>query len=93
MEQCICCNAASPLISLDRYRALFSLPSARQMFAASLLGRLPIGVTGLAILLLMQTSSGSFAMGGAAAGCYVTGLALVAPTSGALSTGTARGAS
>jgi MFS family permease len=72
------------LISLDRYRALFSVPSARQIFAASLLGRLPIGVTGLAILLLMQTSSGSFAVGGAAAGCYVTGLALVAPILGRL---------
>jgi MFS family permease len=72
------------LISFDRYRALFAVPSARQIFAASLLGRLPIGVTGLAILLLMQTSSGSFALGGAAAGCYVTGLALVAPTLGRL---------
>jgi MFS family permease len=72
------------LISLDRYRALFSVPSARQIFAASLLGRLPIGVTGLAILLLLQTSSGSFALGGAAAGCYVTGLALVAPILGRL---------
>lgn len=60
------------------------MASARQIFAASLLGRLPIGVTGLAILLLMQTSSGSFAVGGAAAGCYVTGLALVAPTLGRL---------
>jgi MFS family permease len=72
------------LISLDRYRALFAVASARQIFAASLLGRLPIGITGLAILLLMQTSSGSFALGGAAAGCYVTGLALVAPTLGRL---------
>lgn len=60
------------------------MPSARQIFAASLLGRLPIGVTGLAILLLMQTASGSFALGGAAAGCYVTGLALVAPLLGRL---------
>jgi hypothetical protein len=54
------------------------------MFAASLLGRLPIGVTGLAILLLVQTSSGSFALGGAAAGCYVSGLAVVAPMLGRL---------
>ncbi|HEU4924840.1 MAG TPA: MFS transporter, partial [Burkholderiales bacterium] len=34
--------------------------------------------------MLMQTSRGSFALGGAAAGCYVTGLALVAPTLGRL---------
>jgi hypothetical protein len=51
------------LISLDRYRSLFSMPLTRQIFAASLLGRRPIGGTGLAILLLMQTSSGSFALG------------------------------
>jgi MFS family permease len=60
------------------------MPSARQIFAASLLGRVPIGVTGLAVLLLMQTVSGSFALGGAVAGCYVTGLALVAPLLGRL---------
>lgn len=84
MEQVALLHCSISLISFNRYRALFTLPSARQIFAASLLGRLPIGVTGLAILLLMQTSSGSFALGGAAAGCYVTGLALVAPTLGRL---------
>ena len=54
------------------------------MYAASMLGRLPIGLTGLAVLLLLQTSTGSFALGGAAAACYVTGLALVAPLLGRL---------
>lgn len=49
-----------------------------------MLGRLPIGVTGLAILLLVQGASGSFARGGAAAACYVVGLALVAPVLGRL---------
>lgn len=52
------------------------------MYAASMLGRLPIGLTGLAVLLLVQTGTGSFALGGAAAACYVTGLALVAPLLG-----------
>lgn len=70
------------MISLERYRALFAAPQTRALFAASLLGRLPIGVTGLAILLLMQAASESFALGGAAAGCYVGGLALVAPALG-----------
>ena len=37
---------------------------------------------GLAILLLMQGASSSFAQGGAAAASYVTGLALVAPLLG-----------
>jgi MFS family permease len=72
------------MIVLDRYYALFSARPVRQAFAASALGRLPIGLTGLAILLLVQTSTASFARGGAAAACYVTGLALVAPVLGRL---------
>jgi predicted MFS family arabinose efflux permease len=72
------------MISLDRYQSLFSSAEVRQAFIASALGRLPIGLTGLAILLLVQTSTASFARGGAAAACYVTGLALVAPLLGRL---------
>jgi MFS family permease len=70
------------MISLERYAALFAAREIRATFAASVLGRLPIGITGLAILLLVQMSSGSFARGGAAAGCYVVGLALTAPLIG-----------
>lgn len=51
----------------------------RGLFVASLVGRLPIGMSGLAILLLVQSESGSFAAGGLATGCYVAGLACVAP--------------
>jgi MFS family permease len=70
------------MISLARYKSLYSIPGMASTFATSMLGRLPIGVTGLAILLLMQGASGSFAQGGAAAAFYVTGLALVAPMLG-----------
>lgn len=70
------------MISLERYAALFAQREIRATFTASAIGRLPIGVTGLAILLLVQMSSGSFARGGAAAGCYVAGLALLAPALG-----------
>ncbi len=72
------------MISFARYAALLHAREVRQIFAASLVGRLPIGITGLAILILVQTSSGSFAEGGAAAGCYVAGLAAIAPTVGRL---------
>ena len=74
--------AQQSMISLQRYAALFSHRDIARTFAISLLGRLPIGLTGLAILLLAQTSSGSFAQGGAAAACYVVGLAAVAPLLG-----------
>ena len=67
------------MISLQRYAAVFAQRDLRRTFAISVLGRLPIGLTGLAVLLLVQTSTASFARGGAAAACYVVGLALIAP--------------
>jgi MFS family permease len=67
------------LISLDRYTTLLEGAEIRRTFAISVLGRLPIGITGLAILLLAQGYTDSFATGGAASGCYVAGLAAIAP--------------
>ncbi len=72
------------LISLARYNALLGPRDMKYSFAASMLGRLPIGIAGLAILLLVQTTTGSFARGGAATGCYVAGLAAFAPALGRL---------
>jgi AraC-like DNA-binding protein len=66
------------VISLTRYTNLLQAGEVREIFAASLIGRLPIGITGLAILLFVQTSRGSFAEGGAAAACYVGGLSVAA---------------
>jgi predicted MFS family arabinose efflux permease len=75
-------SGRNPMISFERYGVLLRAPALRYSFAASLLGRLPIGITGLAILLLVQSSSGSFAQGGAATACYLAGLALIAPAWG-----------
>ena len=72
------------MISLARYTALLALPELRSAIAASVLGRLPIGITGLAILMLAQDASGSFGRGGAVAACYVAGLATLAPLFGRL---------
>ena len=74
----------APVISLARYSALLAQPALRAAIVASVLGRLPIGITGLAILMLAQDSSGSFGRGGAVAACYVAGLAVVAPLFGRL---------
>jgi MFS family permease len=73
-----------PVISLARYSDLLAQPALRSAIAASVLGRLPIGITGLAILMLAQDTSGSFGRGGAVAACYVAGLATVAPMFGRL---------
>src|SRR5688500_11326683 len=72
------------MISLVRYAALLEPRELRRIFAASIIGRLPIGITGLAILILVQSATDSFAQGGAATGCYVAGLAAVAPALGRL---------
>ncbi|MBI2754480.1 MAG: MFS transporter [Betaproteobacteria bacterium] len=70
------------MIFLARYGALLARPHLRAALVASVVGRLPIGVTGLSILLLAQATSGSFVRGGAASAAYVVGLASVAPLVG-----------
>ena len=70
------------MISLAPYRNVLASRELRYLFAASVIGRLPIGMSGLAILLLVQGATQSFATGGAATGCYVAGLAGVAPAIG-----------
>jgi MFS family permease len=67
------------VISLDRYRELFRVPQVRSALLASIAGRLPIGITSLAILLFVQSRSGSFALAGSASALYVLGLAGIAP--------------
>lgn len=73
-----------PMISFARYATLLAIPELRAALAASLIGRLPVGITGLAILLLVRSSSGSFASAGAATACYTAGLAALAPITGRL---------
>jgi MFS family permease len=72
------------VISLSRYTALLARPALRSIILTSVLGRLPIGITGLAILLLGQSTTGSFALGGALAASYTAGLAILAPLLGRL---------
>lgn len=72
------------MISLARYTHLLGQPPLRAAIAASVLGRLPIGIAGLAILMLAQDTTGSFGRGGAVAACYVAGLAMFAPLLGRL---------
>jgi hypothetical protein len=73
-----------PMISFARYATLLAIPELRATLAASLIGRLPIGITGLAILLLVRSWSGSFASAGVATACYTAGLATLAPITGRL---------
>ena len=70
------------MISLANYAALLARPDLKAAIIASMIGRLPIGIAGLSILLLAQSASGSFAHGGATAAAYVVGLACFAPLLG-----------
>lgn len=70
------------MISLSRYSTLLERPELRKTIVASVIGRMPIGILGLAILLATQASSGSFGIAGAVAACYLAGLAVMAPVLG-----------
>lgn len=72
----------TPVISLARYATLLERPELRRTIVASVIGRLPIGILGLAILLATQAASGSFGRAGAVAACYLAGLAAMAPVLG-----------
>lgn len=72
------------MISLDRYRALLREPHVGPAVAASFVGRLPIGMAVLSILLFVQQSQQSFARAGAASALYVIGVGVAAPFVGRL---------
>ena len=69
--------------ALDRYQAVLTLPGARGPVAASILGSLPIGMFGLAILLLARDATGSFALAGRVAGAFGLANAIGAVAAGA----------
>jgi MFS family permease len=72
------------MLSLQRYHDLFGLPELRTTIVSSIAGRMPIGITGLAILLLVQGRSTSFSVAGTTSALYVLGLGIVAPFLGRL---------
>jgi len=72
------------MISLQRYAALFAERDLRTAILASLIGRLPIGISGLALLLLVQTREASFSDSGLVTSAYLAGLAGIAPLVGRL---------
>jgi len=70
------------VISFDRYRQLFRTRGLRAALLSSIIGRLPMGVAGLAILLYVQGGTGSFATAGLVSALYVLGVASIAPLVG-----------
>ncbi|MCW2778642.1 MAG: major facilitator superfamily 1, partial [Frankiales bacterium] len=62
-----------------RYGALLRGTGAGPALAASLLGRLALGTTGLALLLLVRDRTGSYAVAGAVSAAYAVSFAAFAP--------------
>jgi MFS family permease len=65
-----------------RYRSVLSLPGATRMFASALIGRLPQGMSSLAILLLVRAATHSYAAAGIAVGAEALAAAASAPVAG-----------
>src|SRR3954454_7192911 len=74
---------------LSRYRSVLSRPGAIGFSAAGLVGRLPLSMAGLGILLLVQGDTGSYGVGGSVSAVYMGDNAVIALPFGRL--GDARG--
>ena len=64
------------------YAGILRTPGVAVIVLATLIGRLPIGISGLAILLFVRDVTGSFASAGLCAGALALGSALGAPLQG-----------
>jgi MFS family permease len=69
---------------LSPYRSVLAVPGSPRLLASALAGRLPQGMSGLAILLLVRGATGSYAAAGAAVGAYALASAVMAPMQGRL---------
>ena len=71
------------------YARILRTPGRGPVVLATLIGRLPIGISGLAILLYVREVTGSYAAAGAAAGALALGGGVGAPFRAAWWTGAA----
>jgi Major Facilitator Superfamily len=69
---------------VSKYRSVLSVPGATRLFASALVGRLPQGMSGLAILLLVRATTHSYAAAGVAVGAFALATAACAPLLGRL---------
>lgn len=69
---------------IARYRALFAVPGVGRLLVSSILGRLPVGMFSLAILLFVHSRTDSFLVAGVAVGAFTMAGALTGPLLGAL---------
>ena len=73
-----------PSSTVAVYARILRTPGVAPVVFATLIGRLPIGISGLAILLYVREVTGSYAAAGAAAGALALGGGVGAPLQGRL---------
>jgi MFS family permease len=69
---------------LARYRSVLLIPGCARVFATALIGRLPQGMSSLAILLLVRPATHSYAAAGIAVGAFAFATAAGSPCQGRL---------
>ena len=71
-------------MNLSPYRAVLRTPQVPRLVWSALVGRLVIGMAGLAIVLLVRDAAGSFALAGLATGSFALGAGVASPLMGRL---------
>jgi MFS family permease len=69
---------------LRRYAAVLATPQMARLYAAAFVGRLPVGMYSLAIVLFLSKETGSYAVAGAATGAFAVSSGGSAPFLGRL---------
>ena len=69
---------------LATYLAFLRLPDVTRMVVVAFIGRLPIGMGGLAMLMFLRAELGNFAIAGTVVGAYFIAMAAAAPVQGRL---------
>lgn len=65
-----------------RYSRVLGAPGVAPLYALTVVGRIPIGLVAIALILFLREETGSFAIAGAAAAGYALGTGLAAPLLG-----------
>lgn len=69
---------------LRRYLAVLAMPQMKRLFAAAFVGRLPVGMHSLGMVLLVSKETGSYAVAGGATAAFAIAGGLTAPPIGRL---------
>ena len=70
------------MIQFGPYRALFADRSLRRIVGTSILPRLPAGINGLALTLMVQSQYSSFGIGGSVSAAYLMSMGIASPLLG-----------